>query len=154
MHEELRQHLDSRPEPEPPPGGWKVPEFTWGDALFRMRVTPRGEDGRRFGRRIGRDRLAAQISQVERCTRRDIEKVETATTLPDEPHLRRVAMCFAVAMWIDPIYMRHVMGLVRWDCHIELDELRIINPGWVELVEQMNRQLEERPPRWVVEGER
>ena len=56
-------------------------------------------------------------------------------------------MCMAVAMGLDPIYARHQMGLVRWECGVELHELAAINPDWVELVESMNAKMAARPPR-------
>jgi transcriptional regulator with XRE-family HTH domain len=126
-----------------------IPRWRWGDVLMMMRY----RSGRER-RRLSQEAIAKLVSRVERCTRHDIGRVEKSETLPDDPRLKRIAMCYAVALNLDPIYARHRMGLVRWDCGVELDELRAINPDWVELVETMNRQLEQRPPRWVVEGER
>lgn len=148
MGEELIDRTKLCPQPVPP-GGWKIPTFGWGERLmvFRHRYGPER-------RRLGRDRLADLIRPVEPCTGRDIKRIEESLELPTDPRLRRIAMCFAVVMGLDPIYARHQMGLARWDCGVELDELRGLNPEWVELVESMNRQQEQRPPRWVVPGDR
>ncbi|WP_344204362.1 hypothetical protein [Aeromicrobium alkaliterrae] len=145
MRREFRDFLENEPMPPPPPGGWKVPRFIWGDIFVRLRLHPR---------RIGLDRLAKTISAVELCSRRALTRIEESEAPPSDPRLRRIAMCYAVAMNIDPIYLRHRMGLVRWECGVELDELRAINAGWVDLVESMNRQIQSRPPRWAVDGDR
>jgi hypothetical protein len=94
------------------------------------------------------------VSHVEKCTRTDVKRLENSKFLPEDMRLRRIAMCIAVSFNLDPIYMHHQLGLVRWDCGIDLDELMSINPGWVEQVETMNRLLRQRPPKWEVEGER
>ncbi|HEU4425920.1 MAG TPA: hypothetical protein VFR67_25560 [Pilimelia sp.] len=91
---------------------------------------------------------------MERCTRNDIKTIESAEAPPEDVRLRRIALCLAVALGLDPIYMRFQLGLVRWDCDVELEELESINPDWVALVDTMNQQIAERPPKWAVEGER
>jgi hypothetical protein len=79
---------------------------------------------------------------------------EIPPELPASPRLKRLAMCIAVAFGVDPIWARYQLGLVRWDCGVELAELRAINAEWVALVEHLNELLRTRPPRWVLEGDR
>jgi hypothetical protein len=55
---------------------------------------------------------------------------------------------------IDPVYARHHLGLVRWDCGVDLDELRLVNPDWVALVEHLIALGNARPPIWTVPGDR
>jgi len=144
-NEELARHLEENPKTrERSPKGW-IPR-RWGDVLFLARTKPGG--------RLGMDRLARIVSQVAQCTRNDIRTVESAIDLPDDIRVRRIALCMAVFFGLDPIYMRYQMGLTRWDCDVELEDLEPINLDWVELVGTMNQQLANRPPKWVVEGER
>jgi hypothetical protein len=146
MHRELEERFGDRAQRS----RGVIPEWTWGDRLLAMRECA----GTGARRRMGREQLAQLVSRVERCSSRDVQRLEAAKQLPEDPRLRRIAMCMAVALGLDPIYARYQMGLARWDCGVELDELAMINPGWVELVEAMNRQLAARPPRWVVDGDR
>lgn len=143
--QEWATSAESKPRPEPPPGGWRIPEWLWGETI---------RNARHHAGRVGMDRLAGIVSQIERCTRTDIRAVENSKDLPENIRSRRIAMCMAVALGLDPIYMRHQMGLTRWECGIELDDLKAINPGWVDLVNTMNQQLAERPPKWLVDGDR
>ncbi|MEN8671705.1 hypothetical protein [Nocardioides sp.] len=125
-----------------------IPRITWGDMFrgWRGRFAPPGKW------RLSQRELAEAVSVVEPCTRHDIARIESSEVLPASPRLRRIAMCTVVHFDIDPIWARFTMGLARWDCNVELDELSELNPSWVELVTRMNRQLEERPPRWSVDG--
>lgn len=145
--EEMSAQFDAELEAAGVAKPLRVPQVVWGDWLLMARIR---------GRRVGMDRLAAAVSQVTRCTRGDVRKVESATEPPTDPRLYRAAVCMAVLHGMDPIAMRWRMGLVRWGCEpeLELDELRVLNPEWVDLVEEMNRMLTERPPRWGVEGDR
>src|SRR5207249_4128123 len=93
--------------------GW-IPDRRWGDAFFLARIQ---------GGRLGMDRLARIVSQVERCTRNDIKAIESAEAPPEDMRLSRVALCMAVALDFDPIYMRFQLGIARWDCDVELEEL-------------------------------
>lgn len=144
FHLEFAEYFGSERRSQGAPTGW-IPDRCWGDAFFLMRHQ-RG--------RWGIDRLARIVSQVERCTRNDIKTIESAEAPPEDVRLRRIALCLAVALGLDPIYMRFQLGLVRWDCDVELEELESINPDWVALVDTMNQQIAERPPKWAVEGER
>lgn len=124
----------------------QVPLWTWGEELYVHRRRPR--------RKISQAAIAAAVSAVEPCTRRHIARLENATDLPDDPRLRRIAMGLVAFLNLDPIYARHHLGLVRWDCGIDLDELRLINPDWVALVEHLNALGNTRPPIWTVPGDR
>jgi transcriptional regulator with XRE-family HTH domain len=147
---ELHAQLEELARRSPHGTGGYIPTWTLGDYLRLMRRQTPGPENRR----ITQEALAERISKVEPCSRRDIANLERIESLPDSPRLRRIAMCMAVSFELDPIFARHRLGLVRWECHIELDELRLINPDWVALVERMNEQLQTRPPRWVSEGDR
>lgn len=146
MHRELDERFGDQ---ERSRGGW-IPQWTWGDRLLAVRM--RAGTGAR--RRMSREHLAQLVSRVERCSPHDVQRLEAASDLPEDPRLRRLAMCAAVALGFDPIYARHQMGLARWECGVELEELAAINPDWVRLVETLNAQLAARPPRWLVEGDR
>ncbi|GAB3350281.1 hypothetical protein [Modestobacter lapidis] len=146
MHREIEERFATQARISP---GF-IPQWTWGDRLLSLRQ--RAGAGTRG--RMSREHLAQLISRVERCSPRDVQRLEAAQHLPQDPRLRRIAMCMAVALCLDPIYARHQMGLVRWECGVELHELAAINPDWVELVESMNFQMAARPPRWVIDGDR
>ncbi|MFI5627560.1 hypothetical protein ACIA03_29155 [Nocardioides sp. NPDC051685] len=155
MHEETEAYLkELAAERErtgqvlPTPQG-RIPTMTWGDWLRFVR----GKHYGRFGPgRMTQAQWADMVSPVERCTRKQISLLERAEKMPHEVRLRRIAMCMMVALGMDPIWMRHTLGLVRWDCGIDLDELRVLNPEWVDLVEELNRLGEERPPRWTADS--
>lgn len=130
----------------------QVPDIPWGfwlqDARRRARIA---------GTRLTQRRLAELITPVEPCTERHIRAIEQSEQLPTIPKLRRVAFGAAVVLGMDPIVMRHELGLVRWECgfsETDLDVLRPLNAEWVALVENLNKLLAERPPRWTVEGDR
>jgi hypothetical protein len=144
FYEELAEHVGDDAVREGRPNGW-IPEPRWGDTLYLRRRHPM---------KLGVARLAGIVSEVEPCTARDIKTIEAAEVLPLDLRLRRIALCMAVALSIDPIYMRYQMGLYRLDCGIELDQLEPINSEWAGLVATMNRQQAERPPKWTIEGER
>jgi hypothetical protein len=143
FHLEFEDYFRTRLKPRGSTTG-RIPHVYWGVTFYLMRRDSR----------LGMDHLARTVSQVERCTRNDVKTIESAEVPPEDIRLRRIALCMAVALDLDPIYMRYQMGLVRWGCEIELEELESINPHWVELVETMNQQAAERPPKWTVEGER
>lgn len=57
----------------------------------------------------------------------------------------------AVLLNLDPVQAQYQLGLDReddWD--IPLDRLSLLNPGWVELVGELDRLIQQRPPRWYV----
>lgn len=134
----------------PLPAAGVIPEGWWGEDLWQVRRF----QSRRQGQFLSQADVAELVSRVEPCTRRDISAIERSRQRPRTRRELRIAMCFAVALNFDPIYARHRLNLVRWDCGVELEELALINPGWVELVNRMDKQIEVRPPRWEVEGER
>jgi len=74
--------------------------------------------------------------------------------MPDDRRSRRVAMSMAVALGIDPVWCRTALGLARWDCSIELWELKLVNHKWGEVVDELNEMIQTRPPLWAVEGGR
>jgi hypothetical protein len=135
--------------------GGVVPSFEWGWWLTSSRRRPgRTMTAGRRQRLVGRDRLAALISPVEPCTARDIAALEEAPELPDDVRLRRIAMTAVAVLEIDPVWARTVLGLVRWDCNVELDELRGVAPDWVAHVEHLNELGSTLPERWSVPGQR
>ena len=124
----------------------QIPNWTWGDELRLIRSRPRPE--------VSQSAIAATVSAIEPCTRRHIARLENATDLPDDLRLRRIAMALVAFRGIDPVYARHHLGLVRWDGGTALDELRLVNPDWVALVEHLNALGDARPPFWTVPGDR
>ncbi|KGH45395.1 hypothetical protein IN07_16955 [Modestobacter caceresii] len=146
MHREVDELFSSQPSTR----SGSVPQWTWGDRLRSVR----GSAGTGPRRGMSREHLAQLVSRVERCSPRDVQRLEAAAHPPEDPRLRRLGMCMAVALGFDPIYARFQLGLARWDCDVKLDELAAINPEWVQLVETMNAQLAARPPRWAVDGDR
>jgi hypothetical protein len=135
---------ETTPVVERPPA--QIPTWTWGDELRLIRSRP--------GPKVSQSAVAAAVSAIEPCTRRHIARLENATDLPDDPRLRRIAMGLVAFRGIDPVYARHHLGLVRWDCGVELDELRQVNSNWVALVEHLNALGDARPPIWSVTGDR
>lgn len=128
-----------------------IPAFTWGDwfrQLYQNNTNPS------TGRRWSRTALADALRPVERCTIADIKAIEKAQQRPDDPRLRRIAMGIVVLVGIDPIWARLRMGLVRWACHIDFDELRLLNADWVANVEHLNDLMESRPPLWAIHADR
>ncbi len=134
-----------------PPREYRIPTIEWGDWLPHMRRHASGRPGERL---IGRQRLADMIAPLQHCSPRDIQVIEESEAIPENPRLRRIAMGIVAALNVDPIWARHSLGLVRWDCGVELDELRLVNAGWVEYVEHLNNLLQQRLPFWVEEGAR
>ena len=129
-----------------------IPQFTWGDQFEFSR-----RDYHRYhgGRLLSQAALAAKISQVHPCTPRHISKIEHSDRAPGDPDQLKRAMLAAIFLGFDPIWTRYTLGLTRWDCgDITLDEARILNAGWADLVEHMNALLEQMPPHWVMEGSR
>lgn len=106
------------------------------------------------GNHFGRDALATLISRIEPCRARDIKAIEDATTPPQDMRHRRIAIAAAAAIGLDPIWMRTNLGLVRWTCGIELEELDQVAPDWTAGVRRLNAIVQARPPYWVVEGPR
>lgn len=125
-------------------------EMAWGELLRfeREHVRDQGTRILRRSPRISQDRLAALVSLVEPCTRDQVSRIERSEEPPSHPRLRRIAMCMAVALDVDPIYIRRRIGLTRATCGVELDELTLINPAWVARVEKFQAQSAARPARW------
>ncbi len=146
----FEQRADATAGGSPVPLVGVIPESWWGEDLWQVRRF----QSRRQGKFLSQADVAAVVSRVEPCTRRDISAIERSRHRPRTRRQLRIAMCAAVALNFDPIYARHRLDLVRWDCDVELEELELINPEWVELVNRMNKQLEDRPPHWTVDGER
>lgn len=125
--------------------------WVWGDLLevARRRVRPNG-------RMASRTWVAGAVSPFEPCTARDIAALERAHNPPTDPRRYRIALAAAAVLGVDPIYMRHQLGLVRWnvDPPVSLDELALVAPEWVALVQHLNDLAEARPARWEVPGHR
>jgi hypothetical protein len=134
-----------------PPREYRVPTVEWGWWLLHMR---RHVARRRGEKVMGRQALADRITPMERCSVRDIQRVEESEAPPADPHLRRIAMAMVAALGIDPVWARHSLGLVRWDSGVELEELRLVNADWADYVNHLNTLLEQRPPYWTDDGER
>lgn len=124
----------------------RVPAWTWGEEILVQRRRPHPK--------ITQAAIAAAVSAIEPCTRHHIARLENCSARPDNLRLRRIAMAAVVFMNLDPLYARYHLGLVRWDCSVDLDELRQVNPSWVELVEHLNALGNARPPLWTVPGDR
>lgn len=132
------------------PEGWIPPE-SWAEFLYWSRLRLQRTQGRAVW---SQDRVAEIVSRAEPCRRRDVSVVEQLASRPDDPRLLRLAMCMAVIYGLDPIYLRWMKRLTRWDCDLLMRELLQLNPSWVRLVRRLNRMLRERPPLWAVEGDR
>jgi len=144
--ENVRLQAETRGSSRP---AGRVPTLGWGEALWLSR--------RRAGtsrRKLSQEAVAELVSAAEPCSRHDIAKIERLKTMPDDRRSRRVAMSMAVALGIDPVWCRTALGLARWDCSIELWELKLVNHKWVELVDELNEMIQTRPPLWAVEGGR
>lgn len=129
-----------------------IPKFTWGD---QFEFSRRDYHRYRGGRLLSQAALAAKISQVHPCTARHISRIENAAQAPDDADQLKRAMLAAIFLGFDPIWTRHTLGLTRWDCgDISLEEARLLNGGWADLVAHMNALLEQMPPHWVMEGSR
>jgi len=134
---------------EQPPVG-VVPEWHWGEWLWLMR-RPRAGVRRRTSQRA----VAEAVSNVFPCTARQIATIERRKDYPEDPDQLKRAMLAAISLNADPIWLRYVVGLTRWDCgDVTLDEARAVNTEWAELVEKMNCQIEDRPSRWCEDGSR
>ena len=133
------------------PREYRIPTMEWGYWLLHLR---REVHRRRGGSLMGRQRLADTVTPMQRCSARDIQIIEESEALPEDPRLRRIAMGIVAALGIDPIWARNSLGLVRWETGVELEELRLVDAGWVEYVEHLNNLLEERPPFWTDDGAR
>lgn len=129
------------------PTPW-IPDIEWG---WWLRSARRWRPGVAT---VSQVKLARAISPVERCTARDVAAVETARQPPTDPRLRRIAMAAVAVLGLDPIWARTEVGLVRWECGIELDELESVAPDWVATVNHLNELAEARPPLWRVQGAR
>lgn len=125
-----------------------IPDFPWGWWLLKMR---KWESDRPH---LGRARLAELISPVERCAARDIKTLEDSRERPEDLRLRRIGLAAAAVLGVDPVWARTELGLVRWECGIDLGELATVAPGWVANVEHLNELLASRPVYWEAEGER
>jgi hypothetical protein len=104
----------------------RVSSLGWGWWLMEMRRCQRP------GALVSRAALAASVSPVKPCTARDIKVLEDAPTLPDSPRLRRIAMTAVAVLDVDPVWARTNLGLVRWDCGVDLEELRTVAEAWVQ----------------------
>lgn len=96
---------------------------------------------------ISQERLAQIVSQVEACTRLDVERIETLKDLPAEDRDRRLTVYMAVALGADPRWALTAHGIHRFHDDIEMRDLRTLNPAWVRQVEWMNDALRARPSR-------
>lgn len=123
-----------------------APKEWWGRWLFLTR--------RERGRAASQRAIAEAVSVIEPCTPRSIAKLERSLERPTKRRDLRIAMATAAFLEMDPIWIRTAHGLVRWDCHVELDELRLVSPRWVDHVERLNQLLAARPPKWTLAAHR
>jgi hypothetical protein len=99
--------------------------------------------------------MAEAISAVVPCSARHISQLEQARERPDDPRQLKRAMLATIFLGLDPIWTRYNLRLTRWDCgDITMDEARLLNPSWADLVDHINELLHQMPPRWHVEGAR
>lgn len=134
----------------PPVGA--VPSFHWGLHIEMMR---RDRRRRENGRLISQRRVAEAISEVMPCSARHISKLENSRERPDDPTQLKRAMLATIFIGIDPIWTRYNLRLTRWECgDITMEQARVLNPDWAELVDHINQLLHQMPPRWHVEGTR
>ncbi|OMC51912.1 hypothetical protein A5742_17390 [Mycolicibacterium fortuitum] len=157
MYDESRRSYEARRTAyvdrhgEEPPEPW-IPPWHWG---FNLRMRRRDYHRSAGGRLLSQKRLAEIVSVVHPCTVRHIAKLEDSAARPDDPGQLKRAMTVAIHLGFDPIWARYVLRLTRWDCgDVTLEEARILNPAWADLVEHMNELVQQMPPRWYVEGAR
>jgi hypothetical protein len=129
-----------------------VPSIDWGDWMKMLRRRSARTDGKRGS--WSRTGIVEAVRPIGRYTIADVSALEASPTLPDDARLRRLAMAAAAAYDLDPVWARTALGLARWDCGIELDELSLINADWTARVEHLNSLIEGRPPLWQLDGER
>jgi len=135
---EKREFEETRPPVSVRAGDRSVPVFIWGDVLLY-----RGQDHKINGRRSTPLGLCRQLAPVVACTREDLEAIYSSEAVPEDERLRRIAICHAILIGLDPIWMQTSLGLARWvvEPELELDELERLNPEWVALVRGLNAEL-------------
>ena len=129
-----------------------VPPIDWGDWMKMIRSRSDRTDGKRGS--WSRTGVVEAVRPIGRYTPADVSALEASPTLPDDPRLRRLAMAIAALYGLDPVWARTALGLARWDCGVDLDELSLINADWTAHVEHLNSLIEGRPPLWQLDGER
>lgn len=154
--DELRLELDGQPaivaDEEAYHAEVMEPPFEWG---FHLWNTRRYHHRRAHGRLVSQQRMAEAISAVVPCSARHISQLEQARERPDDPRQLKRAMLATIFLGLDPIWTRYNLRLTRWDCgDITMDEARLLNPSWADLVDHINELLHQMPPRWHVEGAR
>lgn len=154
--DELRLELDGQPaivaDEEAYHAEVMEPPFEWG---FHLWNTRRYHHRRAHGRLVSQQRMAEAISAVVPCSARHISQLEQARERPDDPKQLKRAMLATIFLGLDPIWTRYNLRLTRWDCgDITMDEARLLNPSWADLVDHINELLHQMPPRWHVEGAR
>jgi hypothetical protein len=125
----------------------------WGD--HHLWVTRRRHHRLTGGGRVSQERLAEAISAVVPCTARHISRLEHSKERPEDLLQLKRAMLATIFLGLDPIWNRYNLRLTRWDCgDITMEEARLLNPDWADLVDHINQLLHQMPPRWHVEGAR
>lgn len=150
MDEEVRvAYTDMHGEPPPEP---RIPQWRWGLHFMMRRRDYHRSAG---GRLLSQKRFAEVISAVHPCTARHISELEHSAARPEDPGQLKRAMAATIHLGFDPIWTRFILGLTRWGCgDITMDEARILNPAWADLVGHMNDLQKQMPPRSYVDGAR
>lgn len=133
--------------PGQPPGTVRIPTIGWGEWLRLLRRDTRGSPN------LSQVAAATRISEVFPCTARHLSELERAAVKPTSPDQLTRAMLLTILCGADPIWTRYNYGLTRWECGgITMDQARVLNAGWADLVDHMNDLVKQRPPRWDVPG--
>ena len=89
----------------------------------------------------------ADLARRLSTTTASIKRIENSITAPESAKDADVALRAAVLVDADPIQLAHEHGF-RWSYGEELEQLRSLNPGWVELVEELNAVKTHRANWW------
>lgn len=125
-----------------------VPTLTWGDW---MRMLRRHSVNPETGRTWSQVALCKRLAPLGTFQPRHVRQLEDAEARPEDTTLLRLGLGMGVLFGLDPVWLRTGLGLVRWDVDVELDDLRTVNPEWVDLVEHLNGLIEARPARWALD---
>jgi hypothetical protein len=122
-----------------------VPRDWWGRWLFLSR---------RQGKTITFRSIAEAVSRAQPCSPRAISRLERIPERPSRPRDLRIAMATAAFLGLDPVWVRTACSLSPHNCHITLEELRAVNPAWVDDVEHLNQLGATRPSKWDLSAHR
>lgn len=139
-------------QPERAAGTRQEFRIRWGDWMELIRWQAPRTDGKRGP--WSPTGLVRALRPVGRYTVSDIRAIESSPDFPDDVGMRRLGLALGVIYGQDPVWLRTGLGLFRDTCGITIEELRLLNPEWVDLVEHLNALAATRPPRWWIGGDR